>query len=105
MNQEILQLGTLGILFALAIKEFFGYLKSRKNGNGNGKIDKEQSKEITNNSTNIAVMLQRLKTIEENHLPHLMLEEGKNRDEHKQIMEKLIIIEAKVVNLNNNKIK
>lgn len=51
MNPQILQLGAVAIIFALAIKEFFGYLKTRKNGNGNyGK------------------MIQQLKTMNDNHL-------------------------------------
>lgn len=36
MENELLQIGTLGIIFYLAIKEFFIYLKSRKE-NSNGK--------------------------------------------------------------------
>ena len=34
-EQSILQLSAVAVLFAIAIREFFGYLKSRKqNGNG-----------------------------------------------------------------------
>ena len=41
MNPEFLQLGTVAILFLLFIKEFFSYLKSKKNGkNGNSDIIK-----------------------------------------------------------------
>ena len=34
MSTEILNLGTVGILFFLFMKEFFSYLKTRKNGTG-----------------------------------------------------------------------
>jgi len=40
-EDNILQLGTVAILFLLFIKEFFSYLKSKKNGkNGNSDIIK-----------------------------------------------------------------
>ena len=34
MPEEYLILGPIGILFLFAMKEFFAYLKSKKNGNG-----------------------------------------------------------------------
>jgi len=37
MQAEILQLGAVGIIFIFFLKEFFAYLKAKKNGeNGNG---------------------------------------------------------------------
>ena len=39
MSTEILNLGTVGILFFLFMKEFFAYLKTKKNGNGNYKLE------------------------------------------------------------------
>ena len=36
---EILNLGAVSILFFLFLKEFFSYLKVRKNGNGNYRAD------------------------------------------------------------------
>jgi len=54
MNQQILQLGALGIIFVFAIKEFFGYLKARKNGNGS--------------SVNYGKMIEQLKSMNDNHL-------------------------------------
>ena len=41
MSTEILQLGAVAIIFLFSIKEFFLYLKTKKNGNGNEKIVKE----------------------------------------------------------------
>ena len=37
---EILNLGAVAIIFILCVKEFFAYLKTKKNGNGNGKYEK-----------------------------------------------------------------
>jgi hypothetical protein len=56
MNPEILQLGALGIILFFAIKEFFSYLKTRKNGVSNG-----VSKDI----------LKALEEQNENHLKHI----------------------------------
>jgi len=39
VSTEILNLGTVGILFFLFMKEFFAYLKTKKNGNGNYKLE------------------------------------------------------------------
>ena len=39
MEQYILQLGAVGIIFALAIKEFFAYLKTKKENGVAGKIE------------------------------------------------------------------
>jgi len=37
MTNELLQLGALAFIFLIAIREFFAWLKSRNNGNGNVK--------------------------------------------------------------------
>lgn len=66
-GNELIQLGTIGFLFAIAIREFFGWLKTRKqNGNNynyNGQILKE------------------LQTMNANHLHSLQeaIEEGNSR--------------------------
>ncbi len=39
MSTEILNLGAVGILFFFFLREFFAYLKAKKNGNGNGNVD------------------------------------------------------------------
>ncbi len=62
MSNNILQLGTVGILFAFAIREFFLYLKAKKNGNG--KTDSKQD-------IKLAVIEEKVRAIEENHLPHI----------------------------------
>lgn len=42
MDGQYVQLGAMGIILAFAIKEFFGYLKSKGNGGSlNGKILEE----------------------------------------------------------------
>ncbi len=35
MTQDLSQLGAVAIIFLFAVKEFFAYLKTKKNGNGN----------------------------------------------------------------------
>lgn len=34
MPESLIQLGAVAVLFLVAIREFFSYLKTRKNGNG-----------------------------------------------------------------------
>lgn len=55
-NIELIELGTVGVIFFFAIKEFFSYLKSRKN--------KE-------NGVNSQKILSELKLTNSNHLQHL----------------------------------
>lgn len=61
---EYLELGLVGAIFAFAVKEFFGYLKSRKQGNGTGQA-----------------ILTELKSQNENHLHSIQegMNEGFNR--------------------------
>lgn len=56
MEQNLPQLGVLGVLFFLAIKEFFNYLKSRKNG-----IETDDAKSIS----------AQLRVMNTNHLTHI----------------------------------
>ena len=52
-TQIILQLGMVGLLFFLAIREFFAYLKNRKNNNSNGsKINQQLLDAIKDQSDN-----------------------------------------------------
>ena len=68
MNAEILQLGAVAVIFIFAIKEFFGYLKSRKENK---------------NSFNGAAkdILKEIQSLNENHLQSIYnaVKEG-NRD-------------------------
>ena len=68
MPEEYLQLGAVAILFAIAIREFFSYLKSKQvEKNGTGKFD--------------ALILKELQTINTNHLHNLkdIMEKGNCR--------------------------
>ena len=49
--QEILQLGTLGAIFAMFIVQFFSYLKS-KNGNGKSGMNEAIFQELQKMNTN-----------------------------------------------------
>ena len=62
MPSEIYQIGAVAIIFMLAIREFFSYLKSRKNGNG--KKDNKQD-------VKLAIIETKLISIMENELPHI----------------------------------
>ena len=42
MTPETLNLGAVAIIFLFFLKEFFSYLKTKKNGNGNYKLELEQ---------------------------------------------------------------
>jgi len=59
INFDLIQLGTLGVLFFFAIKEFFAFLKSRKEKNGkeSGAVDEG--------------ILEQLQLMNSNHLQHL----------------------------------
>lgn len=63
----ILQLGAVAILFAVSIREFFSYLKSRKNG--------------SNGETNFNLIVSELQRMNNNHLHsiHEALEQGNSR--------------------------
>jgi len=53
MAEEYLQLGAVAILFAIAIREFFSYLKSKQvEKNGTGKFDALILKELQITNTN-----------------------------------------------------
>ena len=67
MNLEIIQLGAIGIIFIFAVKEFFSYLKSRKNGVG---------------------LTTQVRMIGDNHLEHMYEEMKRQTNQH----EKMIII-------------
>ena len=59
MNMDkYIELGAIGILFAIAIREFFAWLKTRKNGNGNGNGFNKQ-------------LLDAITTQNQNHLTHI----------------------------------
>lgn len=65
--QALANLGAPTIILIFAIKEYFAWQKSKKEGNGNGhKNGNGKQVEI-----DVAVMKQRLDTIENNHLHHL----------------------------------
>ena len=74
MDINYLQLGTVAFIFLFAIREFFAYLKSRKNGNGNFNKD----------------ILDELKSMNGNHLTDLIktIETGNktNHDDHMAMM-------------------
>lgn len=69
-TQDILQLGAVAVIFLFAVKEFFSYLKSRKEGGGNGK-------EVYMNQA----ILKELQTMNTNHLHSLQeaINDGNNR--------------------------
>jgi len=71
MNPDIIQLGAIGIIFLFAVKEFFSYLKSRKNGGG---------------------LTREVKIIGENHLEHMYDEMKRQTEQH----EKMIIVLTKI---------
>ena len=81
IDDTLLQLGTVAILFLVSIREFFAYLKSRKNGNGNGSGDHG------------AHIFQELQKMNSNHLSHIQgaIEEG-NRNLVKTIHDDNMLI-------------
>ena len=77
--EQYLQLGAVAIIFALAIREFFSYLKSRKNGNG---------------------LSQQIKLVGENHLEHIQQaierQTDNNNEWHRKQFEILCKISGKL---------
>ncbi len=69
MSSNILQLGAVAIIFLFAIKEFFAYLKAKKNGNG-----------AENSKFNEAILLE-LQRMNSNHLHSIQeaIEKGNER--------------------------
>ena len=59
---EITQYSAIAIIVMFLIKEMFSFMKSRKNGNG-----KQDSKQ----DVKLAVIEEKVREIEENHLPHI----------------------------------
>jgi len=67
MNPEILQLGALSIIFALAIKEYFAYQKSKNNGKNGKDYDNEQNERLAR----VEVSLKHMEKLTENHISHI----------------------------------
>jgi len=86
ITPEIYQLGSIAVIFVFAIREFFAYLRGKQ---PNGKKDEKQD-------ISLAVVNEKLKNIETNHLPHIQKALEKNNDEHLVIIKSLSCIEAKV---------
>ena len=88
-TQIIFQLGMIGLLFFLAIREFFAYLKTKKN-NSNGIVNKQLLDAITDQNNN------HLKSINEN------INAGNNRivdaiiQMHTEVVSKLGEIKGKL---------
>lgn len=57
MTNDLLQLGAVAVIFLFSIKEFFAWLKQRKENGNNGK-----------NNVVMESMLKELRTMNENHL-------------------------------------
>ncbi|MCR4307370.1 MAG: hypothetical protein NUV80_02330 [Candidatus Berkelbacteria bacterium] len=69
-TNEILQLGAVAVIFLFAVKEFFGYLKSRKDSNN-----------VVAGSDMSSLILKELQTMNTNHLHTLQetIEQGNAR--------------------------
>lgn len=63
MTDTLVQLGAVAVVFIFAVKEFFAYLKTRKNGNGNGSGHEEPQV--------LREVLHELRLMNENHLHSL----------------------------------
>ena len=50
--KELLDVGAIAVIFAFCVKEFFTYLKNKKNGNSNGVISQAILGELTRMNNN-----------------------------------------------------
>jgi len=68
MNNQLLDLGAVAVISIFAVKEFFSYLKSRKETGGNGHYFNRE-------------ILEQLKNMNENHLESILkaIREGNER--------------------------
>ena len=77
--------GIVAFLFYVCVKEFFAFIKNKKNGSG-----KDNKQDVS-----LAVIDSRLKQIETNHLPHIQNQLEINSAEHTEI--KVAIAEIKTI--------
>lgn len=82
ISPELLQLGTIGILFLLFIKEFFAYLREKKNQNNNN-----------------GAVLKALEILKNNHLNSLEAKIERMDDKLDKIITLLELIREKLKNL------
>ncbi len=97
MNQEFLQLGvglTLAVIIIDKLIDLIKWILGKKNNNGNK--DNSQDNRIVENAKNIAVILQRINTIENNHLVHIQKDLDKNADEHDSMSAQLVGMGVKI---------
>lgn len=91
----IINSGAIVVVFLFTIKEYFSYQKAKKNGNGSktAPVDKDQTKQISENDKHIAVLMNDVKLIRENELTHIKNDmkriERDNKQDHKKIFQKL----------------
>ena len=64
MEPGVIELTGIGIIFVFAVKEFFGYLKVRTNGNENGLVDGKSR----DNKESLNAIFNELNTMNNNHL-------------------------------------
>jgi len=50
MSTELIQIGAVGVIFVFAIREFFLFMRTKKNGNGN--VNKQLLEAITKQNEN-----------------------------------------------------
>ncbi len=79
LTPEILQMGTVAILFLLFIKEFFAYLRNRKNNNNNN-----------------GSIIKTLKLLEDNHLNTINGKVDRLDDKLDKIINLLVEIKTKL---------
>ena len=80
-TELIANYGAIGILFLFFMKEFFSYLKTKKNGNG----EKDSSQD-----SRIAVVETKIDSIIKNHLPHIEARQERMENKIDLILEKML---------------
>lgn len=87
--KNIQEYGVVGFLGYYFIREAFGFMKTKKNGNGT--VEKQDSSQ----NECIGRIDERLKVIETNHLPHIQKGLEKNAEDHQNIL--VAIAEIKIL--------
>jgi len=94
ITPEIYQLGSIAVIFVFAIREFFAYLRGKQ---PDGKKDERQNeKQDEKQDISLAVVNEKLKTIETNISNHIIHKLAENDKDHQEIKVNIAEIKTKL---------
>ncbi len=87
-GEQILQLGAVAVLFAIAIREFFGYLKAKKSNNG-----------TQNLPDSLVASIARIDEKLDNHITHFCGDLADTKKEMKEMKDDITSIKIEMVRI------